>query len=80
MVRFVKVFFIFALLYSAWLKPAFALGPLDGQELPPTDLERVAVGSSAPDFLLEDEKGASIALSQFREKNNVVLVFYRGHW
>jgi peroxiredoxin len=53
---------------------------VDGHELPPTDLERVAVGSSAPDFLLEDEQGNSIALSQFREKKNVVLVFYRGHW
>jgi cytochrome oxidase Cu insertion factor (SCO1/SenC/PrrC family) len=80
MVRFVRILFIFALLYGVWPKPAFSLGPLDGQELPPTDLERVAVGSSAPEFLLEDEKGNSIALSQFREKKNVVLVFYRGHW
>lgn len=80
MVRSIKVFFIFALLCLAWPKPAFTLGPVDGQELPPTDLERVGVGSSAPDFLLEDEKGNSIALSQFHEQKNVVLVFYRGHW
>jgi cytochrome oxidase Cu insertion factor (SCO1/SenC/PrrC family) len=80
MVRFVRLLFIAALLCSVWPKPAFTLGPVDGQELPPTDLERVAVGSSAPDFLLEDEKGNSITLSQFRGKDNVVLVFYRGHW
>jgi cytochrome oxidase Cu insertion factor (SCO1/SenC/PrrC family) len=80
MVRFVRILFIFILLWSVWLQPAFTLGPVDGHELPPTDLERVAVGSSAPDFLLEDEQGNSIALSQFREKKNVVLVFYRGHW
>lgn len=80
MARFVQIFIVFALLCGAWPQPAWPLGPVDGQELPPTDLERVAVGSMAPDFLLEDEKGASVTLSQFREKKNVVLVFYRGHW
>lgn len=80
MVRFIKIFLVFALLCSAWPRPALALGPIDGHELSPTDLERVKVGAPAPDFLLEDEKGASVALSQFREKKNVVLVFYRGHW
>jgi peroxiredoxin len=40
----------------------------------------VQVGTPAPDFTLEDEKGAAITLSQFRGKKNVVLVFYRGHW
>jgi len=58
----------------------FALGPADGGELTPTDLERVKVGSPAPDFILEDEDGASVTLSQFRGQKNVVLVFYRGHW
>jgi len=59
---------------------AFALGPVDGSELTPSDLERVQVGAPVPDFALEDEKGASVTLSQFRGKKNVVLVFYRGHW
>lgn len=59
---------------------ALALGPVDGQELAATDLERVNVGGSAPDFSLEDETGKVVALSQFRDKKNVVLVFYRGHW
>lgn len=80
MVRYVRGFFILVCLWSVWPVFAFALGPVDGQELPPTDLERVAIGTTAPDFLLEDEKGNSITLSQFHGQNNVVLVFYRGHW
>ena len=59
---------------------ALALGPTDGGDLPPTDLERVKVGEPAPDFSLEDEKGTVLTLSQFRDQKNVVLVFYRGHW
>jgi cytochrome oxidase Cu insertion factor (SCO1/SenC/PrrC family) len=59
---------------------ALALGPVDGDELPPTDLERVQVGNPAPDFVLEDENRTLISLSEFRGKKNVVLVFYRGHW
>lgn len=75
-----------AILLALWcsvsvaLNPVFAFGPVDGSELPPTDLERVQVGSLAPDFTLEDEKGTAISLSQFRGKKNGVLVFYRGHW
>lgn len=57
-----------------------ALGPVGGQELAATDLERVNVGVAAPDFSLEDEAGKVVMLSQFRGKQNVVLVFYRGHW
>ena len=55
------------------------LGALDGKELPPTDLDRVAVGDVAPDFRLADEAGTVHQLSQHRDKN-VVLVVYRGHW
>ncbi len=57
-----------------------ALGPKDGDGLPPTDLERVTVGHSAPDFTLASKDGASVTLSSFRGRRNVVLVFYRGHW
>jgi len=67
----------------SWLAPSplvWALGPVDGTDLAPTDLERVQVGSPAPDFALEDEKGNAVSLAQFRGKKNVVLVFYRGHW
>jgi cytochrome oxidase Cu insertion factor (SCO1/SenC/PrrC family) len=56
------------------------LGPKDGAGLPPTDLARVAVGSSAPDFTLESKDGGTVTLSSFRGRADVVLVFYRGHW
>ena len=59
---------------------AAALGPIDGDGLVPTDLERVKVGDPAPDFSLEDENGKPVTLSQFHGKNSVILVFYRGHW
>ena len=56
------------------------LGPKDGGNLPPTDVERVKVGQPAPDFTLEDIDGKNISLSDFRGKKTVVLVFYRGYW
>ena len=56
-----------------------SLGPTDGFDLPPTDLERVAVGTMAPDFALESYDGRVIRLSDLRG-SDVVLVFYRGHW
>jgi mycoredoxin-dependent peroxiredoxin len=36
----------------------------------------VEVGDRAPDFELKDQHGASVKLSDFRGKKNVVLVFY----
>jgi cytochrome oxidase Cu insertion factor (SCO1/SenC/PrrC family) len=61
--------------------PAWAqLGAKDGADLAPTDLNRVKVGQSAPDFSLEDVSGKPITLSDFRGKKTVVLVFYRGYW
>ena len=69
-----------ALVLSLPLSPARAqLGPKDGANLAPTDLERVKVPDKAPDFRLEDIDGSNI-LSNFRGKKSVVLVFYRGHW
>ena len=56
------------------------LGPKGDARLPPTDLNRVAVDTEAPDFTLEALDGSRVTLSQFRGKQNVVLVFYRGHW
>jgi cytochrome oxidase Cu insertion factor (SCO1/SenC/PrrC family) len=56
------------------------LGPKDGPDLSPTDLNRIKVGQPAPDFSLEDAGGKTIALSEFRDKKTVVLVFYRGYW
>lgn len=56
------------------------LVPNDGTNLQSTDLERVKVGDTAPDFTLENLDGRRISLSDFRNKKNVVLVFYRGQW
>lgn len=36
----------------------------------------VDVGEQAPDFELKDQHGTPVRLSDFREKKNVVLVFY----
>lgn len=56
------------------------LGPKDGIKLKPTDLERVKVGDTAPDFTLENMDGNRLTLSDLRNKKNVVLIFYRGQW
>lgn len=45
-----------------------------------TDLARVKEGMTAPDFALEDVNGIVHHLSDYREKKNVILVFYRGHF
>lgn len=56
------------------------LGPKDGANLAPTDLDRIKIGQPAPDFTLENMDGNRLTLSDFRGKKNVVLVFYRGQW
>lgn len=76
----VVVVFLFVVGGIPALAAATALGPVDGDGLAPTDLERVKVGDLAPDFTLENENGNPITLSQFRGKSSVILVFYRGHW
>ena len=70
----------FLLLIGTYPALATALGPVDGDGLTPTDLERIKVGDPAPDFTLEAENGTPVTLSQLRGKNSVILVFYRGHW
>lgn len=56
------------------------LGPVDGFDLAPTEIERVAAGTVAPDFSLVAMNGDTLTLSGFHGRKNVVLVFYRGHW
>ncbi len=56
------------------------LGPTNGHDLPAIEIDRVGVGAEAPDFLLRALSGDVVALSDFRGRQNVVLVFYRGHW
>jgi peroxiredoxin len=67
-------------LYLAASVASAQLGPKDGADLPPTDLERVKVGDKAPNFTLENMDGQKITLSEVYSKKNVVLVFYRGQW
>jgi hypothetical protein len=56
------------------------LGPLDAAALSPADLDRVAVGDTAPDFRLAALGADPVRLSDLRQSQDVVLVFYRGHW
>lgn len=56
------------------------LGPRDGADLPPVDTGRVGVGDMAPDFALRSLAGPTIALTDYRGKKNIILVFYRGYW
>lgn len=65
---------------TAYEAAPIQLGPVDGFDLAPVDLERVAVGSLAPDFSLQTLAGDTLTLSAFRGVKNVILVFYRGHW
>jgi cytochrome oxidase Cu insertion factor (SCO1/SenC/PrrC family) len=76
-----KIILVLLLILSFVHSPAFAqLGPKDGTDLSPTDLQRIKVGQPAPDFTLADMDGKNITLSEFRGKKSVVLVFYRGYW
>ena len=59
---------------------AQTLGPADGHDLPRTDIERVAVGGEAPLFTLDSFDRGAVSLADFRGGQNVILVFYRGHW
>lgn len=72
----------FVLLMLAFPQALFAqaaVGPVDGRKLSPYDLQRVVPGVMAPDFRLQDQDGKVHQLSQYRDKN-IVLVMYRGHW
>jgi cytochrome oxidase Cu insertion factor (SCO1/SenC/PrrC family) len=71
---------LLALLGGPKAGAAQTLGPHDGRDLPPADLDRVEVGDTAPDFTLESYDDGTVTLSDFRGRKNVVLVFYRGFW
>jgi cytochrome oxidase Cu insertion factor (SCO1/SenC/PrrC family) len=76
-----RKFFLLGLFIALSYSPVLAqLGPKDGTNLPPTDLDRIKVGQPAPDFTLENLDGKRVSLSDFRGKKRAVLVFYRGHW
>jgi hypothetical protein len=46
----------------------------------PATTTTLRVGEPAPDFTLPDAAGRPVALSSFRDRMPVVLVFYRGSW
>lgn len=69
---------LFALCAPAETKPEGDVQ--NSANLPATDLERIQVGSAAPDFTLESVDGDPVKLSEYRNRKNVILVFYRGYW
>ena len=48
---------------------------LNGQRSSP-----IGVGDLAADFVLTDQNGRKVTLSDSRGKSPVILVFYRGYW
>ena len=79
-VRHLALVALVGVLAMASAARAQTLGPADGRDLSPADLERVGVGDEAPLFTLESYDGGPVDLAGFRGEKNVVLVFYRGHW
>jgi len=78
-----KIFrLVLVLLFAAsWsMSTVQELGPQDGVDLPAADLERVSVGTSAPDFTLLSKDRNPVSLSSFAGQKNVILIFYRGYW
>jgi peroxiredoxin len=41
-------------------------------------MSKVNINTPAPDFTLQDYHGNLVSLSQFKQKQNVLLVFNRG--
>ena len=76
---FAFALFTLVLAASPALHAQGKLGPVDDANLTPYDLDRIVAGQAAPDFRLQDQDGKVHQLSQYRDKN-VVLVFYRGWW
>ncbi len=46
----------------------------------PLSAQAPRVGEKAPEFLLSDQNGKQVALSDLLSPNGAVLIFYRGHW
>jgi len=58
----------------------FGVNAVYASDLKPTDLERIQIGKSVPDFNLESVDGNWVKLSNYKNKKNVILIFYRGYW
>lgn len=63
---------IFAVGLSGWIALR-ATGRIDGTPA-------VAVGDRAPDFMLKDQDGKNVRLSDLTEQGRVVLIFFRGKY
>ena len=79
MLRLALLLFVLVSISSPTLYAQGKLGPVDDLKLSPYDLDRVVEGTVAPDSRLQDQDGKVHQLSQYRDKN-VVLVMYRGWW
>lgn len=55
---------------------AFLVGCASTSQSPVPALQ---VGENAPDFSLVDVSGNQVKLSDFREKKNIVLIFYTNY-
>jgi hypothetical protein len=68
-----------ALVVSVFL---FALGGVFNFVLMrvPSTPSAFVVGQPAPDFTLPDSAGRPVSLADYRGRQPVVLVFYRGYW
>jgi len=45
-----------------------------------TNLKKLTLGDTAPDFISNDLEGKRISLSEMTKDGSAILVFYRGHW
>ncbi len=62
-----------------WLIGLLTVFSLCGQaQSAKSKTEPIAVGATAPDFVLVDQNNGKVTLSKL--KKPVVLVFYRGYW
>ena len=68
-----KSFAIMLILTTVWL-----VGCIE-EETDDTNVNSpIKVGDAAPGFSLERATGGQISLSDYKDKNNVVLIFHRG--
>jgi thiol-disulfide isomerase/thioredoxin len=61
-----------------YLMPLLAEVPASKADESPIAKESENQSEPAPDFTLDSAKGTPVTLSRYRDKSNVVLIFYRG--
>jgi peroxiredoxin len=68
----VAAWLVFVLGLGGWIALRF-VGKIDGTPA-------VAVGDRAPDFMLKDQDGKDVRLSDLTDRGRVVLIFFRGKY